>query len=488
MKIEALYRRLLFSVAMFFCVWLLGGIGFWAIGQFFHRAAGEFDPSGDYQFTVLNSLYMAAITVSTVGYGEVTNFHAYLTDTGEDIATAYTAGYCLLAYLVVIYASANIVAALVEGAIGKALMQRRMKKMLEALDQHYIVCGAGATGKHIVDELEKVGEKLVVIDGSTEALSHFEGKDGVILLSGDATDEQLLRRAGIERARGVFAVLHDDKDNVFLVLTARQANAKARIIGRVTSQENVHKLKSVGADAVVSPNHIGGLRMASEMVRPSVVSFLDKMLRATDSSLRFNEVLVDPGSKAAGRSLGELYVRENTGLEVIGVYRADKTIVYNPAHDTKVNGGDALIVICNAEQLKDLTRHIAEYAPREDRANEERQGGALGVFSKVFHRKHREPNTPGQTVHVHKDRYSHMPKELVRSGPDQATGKPTLQVRLIGQPSAPTAPTPPAAPVPTTVPTAPSAGPTDKQTTPSSPAAAPLTESKKPDPSNGHSG
>lgn len=424
MKVETLYRRLLFSVAMFFCVWLLGGIGFWTLGQLFHRAAGEFDPGGDYQFTLLNSLYMAAITVSTVGYGEVANFHAYLTDTGEDIATGYTAAYCLLAYLVVIYASANIVAALVEGAIGRALMLRRMRKVLEALEGHFIVCGAGATGLHIIDELSKVGEKVVVLDSSVNALSHFEGREGVIVLDGDATDEQMLKRAGLARARGLFAVLHDDKDNVFLVLTARQANPKARIIGRVTSPENAAKLRSVGADAVVSPNHIGGLRMASEMVRPSVVSFLDKMLRATDSSLRFNEVVVPVESRAAGRMLGELYVRESTGLEVIGIYRADKTIVYNPGYETEVHGGDALIVICTAEQLAKLEDHVKSYEPREEKKEDEAHHGPLDTIARMFRKSRHEPPQPGHTVAMHRDRYSHIPKQFARPQPPAAPAAP----------------------------------------------------------------
>jgi voltage-gated potassium channel len=364
---EALYRRLLLSVVLFFAVFLAGALGYYLIGVGFRESQEVIDGAKNgvdiYDFTPLNALYMSAISVTTVGYGEVSNFHSiknggYLTETGETVGTIYTICYLILAYLAVIYASANIVAALVEGAVGKLWQRRKMEKLLASLEGHYIVCGGGDTGRHIVAELSKVGENVVVIDKHANVHVDHEGLEKVIPIQGDATSDEILEHAGVKRAKGLFACLGDDKDNLFIALTARQCNDKARIIGRATDRGNIGKLKAVGCNAVISPNHIGGLRMASEMVRPGVVTFLDTMLRATDASLRFSEVIIEAGMPAAGKTLYQINAADIVGLTIIAIYRKDKTIVYNPRDNAMVEEGDALIVIANAGDLDKLRDHV----------------------------------------------------------------------------------------------------------------------------------
>lgn len=355
MELHQLLRRFRLALGLFALVLVLGAVGFWVLGRFF-QAPGMREATDD--FSLLNCFYMSAITVTTVGYGEVTNFHDHLTPQGASIAKGYTAVFCIVSYIVVLYATAIIVAALVEGAVGKAFQMRRLRKMLSKLEGHYIVCGAGTTGHHIVEELRTVQEHVVAIDRSPEALAVWEEVDQVLCLEGDATRDDVMHQAGVARARGVFAVLNDDKDNLFICLAARQANPTARIVGRAIDTSNVAKLKAAGADRVVAPNMIGGLRMASEMVRPNVVTFLDTMLRATDASLRFSEVLVQEGDDAAGRSLEALRTPQELDVNIVALFHEDKSIIYNPQSTVVLQPGDTLIAICSSDQRAALEAHI----------------------------------------------------------------------------------------------------------------------------------
>ncbi len=354
MSAETLYKRLLFSLGLFFFIFILGALGYWGIGLFFADASTHEDPYG---FSFLNALYMAAITVTTVGYTEATNYHN-LGASGEKIGVVFTTFYVIIAYLSVIYASANIVAALVEGAVGKIWLRRKMEKLLKEIEGHHIVCGAGSTGRYIIDELLKTGHKVVAVDRHEETLKEFESTESVVILSGDITDDELLERVGLKRATGIFCALPDDKDNLFIALTARQVNPKVRIVSRATTLATTSKLKAVGANAVISPNQIGGLRMASEMIRPSVVSFLDTMLRQSDANMRFGEVPVHKGDYAADKTLREINALKAVGLSIIGIFRENRTIVYNPQDGDKVMAGDSLIVISDSKKLQKLKEHV----------------------------------------------------------------------------------------------------------------------------------
>ncbi|MCA8940447.1 MAG: potassium channel protein [Planctomycetes bacterium] len=354
MEPETLYQRFVNSVKLFLAVWLIGAIGFYFIGVIYENP--DIGDTAD-RFSLLNCFYMSAITVTTVGYGEVTGIHTTLLPPGPAIGTTFTMVFCLASYFAVLYATGNILAALVEGTLGKLRLQRRMEKKLASLEGHFIVCGAGSTGRHVIDELLKTGHSVVVIDRNEHDGEAWFKNERSFLIVGDATDDEVLERAGLSRARGIFASLQDDKDNLFISLSAAQTNDKIRIVGRATEFGSVSKLKAVGAQAVVSPNHIGGLRMASEMIRPGVVTFLDTMLRSTDSSLRFSEIRVDESMEACNRPLNELHTFDAVGLNVIGIFREDRSIVYNPPGDTMVKAGDALIVICDKDALKRMEEH-----------------------------------------------------------------------------------------------------------------------------------
>src|SRR5687767_9091671 len=240
----------------------------------------------------LDSLWMAAISLTTAGFGEV---HP-LSPTGR----IYTIVLMLAGMGVLAYGISVVTGFVVEGELRDFLRRRTMRKQIAKMRGHTIVCGAGRTGLHVVAELRKVREKYVVIEGHHDVADDLR-REGCAVIEGDATHEEVLKEAGIDTAARMVVSLTDDKDNLFVVMTAHGINPKMRIVARYVNDRSAEKLKKAGASAVVSPNAIGGLRMASEALRPAVVSFLDVMLRSSKATLRIEEAHVHEGSKLAGK-------------------------------------------------------------------------------------------------------------------------------------------------------------------------------------------
>ncbi|HSB82164.1 MAG TPA: TrkA family potassium uptake protein, partial [Candidatus Methylomirabilis sp.] len=258
------------------------------------------------------------------------------------------------------YGLSMVTAFVVEGELNDVLGKRRMEKALARLHQHVIVCGAGETGKHIVEELLATQTPCVVIEQQPTRCKHLERFWEIPIIEGDATDGDVLVRARAAEARGLVTTLPSDKDNLFVILTARELNPSLRIVSRAVASDSDQKLRKAGADSVVSANRIGGLRMASEMIRPNVVSFLDLMLRDHHRALRFEEAEVTAGSPLIGNTLADLDLHNRVGLVIIAIRRGPKgEFVYNPTASTRVEAGDALIVCgepSKIEALRDLLR------------------------------------------------------------------------------------------------------------------------------------
>jgi voltage-gated potassium channel len=249
------------------------------------------------------------------------------------------------------YAISTLATFILEGEFNRIIRGRRMDKRIANLTNHIILCGGGPTGKHIAEEFHKTQTPFVIIEQDQHTIEHVLNVGDIIHLQMDATQDETLILAGIERARGLVAVLGDDKDNVFVVLSARALNPRLRIVARLIEEENAEKLRKAGADEVVSPNAIGGLRMASVMIRPTVVNFLDEMLRGTEQTLRVEEVLVDEASPLAGRTLRDTNIRQRTGLLVVALKAHQNGYQFNPDPQTVLKPGDVLIVIGTPEQL-----------------------------------------------------------------------------------------------------------------------------------------
>ena len=301
----------------------------------------------------LDALYMTTITLSTVGFQEV---HPLSTG-GRLLAMALILG----GTGSLLYGLSVVTAFIVEGELRELLGKRRMEKVLAKLHAHVIVCGAGETGKHVVEELLKTQTPCVVIEQDLARLKHLERFGGMPVIEGDATDGVVLSRARIDIARGLITTLPSDKDNLFVILTARELNPTLRIVSRVIGDDSHAKLRKAGADAVVSSNQIGGLRLASELIRPHVVSFLDTMLRDPHRVLRIEEAEVLPGAPVVGKTLDELDLVSRVGLVIIAKRRGPTgEFVYNPRASTPLDAGDFLIVCGELSQVETLRNILAQ--------------------------------------------------------------------------------------------------------------------------------
>ncbi|HOV87406.1 MAG TPA: potassium channel protein [Syntrophobacteraceae bacterium] len=333
-----LLERLVVPILMVGSVFIFGTVGFFIIGET--------------RWSLLECAYMTSITLTTVGYGEVLEFMG---------ANARIFAMVLMwtGMGVTLYAVSTITAFLVEKNLRTMLRERRMEKQIAALKGHYIVCGAGKTGFNVVKELRATQRACVVLDNGEDRLhsiqKHF--KD-LFYLCGEPTEEELLRRAGIEKAAGIIAVLNDDSHNLLITVQARFINPEIKIVTRCTGENLEDKFFRAGANYVVNPAYIGGLRLASEMIRPHVVSFLDRMLRSKDQSIRLEEVTLGAKSPWVGLTIGQTEVYRHTGLIPVALkHPHQEEFFYNPPQSEVLCAGTVLIVIGNSTQLEKLRRY-----------------------------------------------------------------------------------------------------------------------------------
>jgi voltage-gated potassium channel len=294
----------------------------------------------------LDSTYTTVITLSTVGYGD---FTPKTPDGKRFVMFLILVGLGLISYTLV-----ELTAFVVEGHLNRMLRQRKVDKMVKNVSGHYIVCGAGKTGKHIVGELVKNKVPFVVIDRNAERLDDPEIAHHPHLC-GDATDDAVLNRAGITKAKALAAALETDEANLFLLLTAKNLNHGLRVVTKVVNDPARPKLVRAGADAVVAPNAIGGLRLASEMLRPNVVSFLDIMLRHS-GGYRFEEATVGP--IASGHTLHSLGLWDKFGIHPVAIRDGGKEFHYNPAPGHRLKAGDTLVLIAEPAKLAKLRKAV----------------------------------------------------------------------------------------------------------------------------------
>lgn len=297
-------------------------------------------------WNVLDALYMTVITMATVGYGE--------THPLDPAGKAFTIGLIIISIGSAGYVVSTLAAFIVEGEFFRLIQEHRMDQRIARLTDHIILCGGGRIGRYIADEFYRTGAPFVLIEKGADTLESALEIGDFPYLHADATQDEALRMAGIERARGLVAALGEDKDNLFVVLSARVLNPKLRIIARVSDEENASKLRIAGADEVISPNAIGGLRMASVMLRPAVVTFLDEMLRVPGQTLRVDEVHIENVPQFIGKTLRETDIGRRTGMLVMAIKSAESGYQFNPGANTVLKAGDILIVVGTREQIAKL--------------------------------------------------------------------------------------------------------------------------------------
>jgi voltage-gated potassium channel len=332
-----MFKRLFYGLVAMLIVIIGGGIGYWFIGD------------GRWSFT--DCLYMTVITVTTVGYGEVLP--------NMDVvpyARMFTIILLVFGTGTIVFFASTITAFIIEGDLKNVLFASRLKKRMKRMKDHVVVCGAGSTGRNVIDELIKYEVPVIAIDTREPELKDIADKNpkaAYTYIVGDATDDDVMAQVNLPAARGLVAALSSDKDNLYLTVTARQQNPNARIIARCAELSHVEKIRRSGADAVVSPNYIGGLRMVSEMLRPSVVRFLDDMMRDVRAVYRIEEVTLGDGARALGETLRD--VRERFGMTVLAMRGKDAAVwTYNPDASEKLAPGMTLVVLGSTEQVSAL--------------------------------------------------------------------------------------------------------------------------------------
>jgi len=293
----------------------------------------------------LDCLYMTVVSLTTVGYGEVIEV------TGNDTAQIFTMILITFGMGIILYGISSLTALLLEGELSGIFRKKKMAKQIDKLNDHYIVCGGGETGSGVIVELCKNNEVAVLIEEDTERIERCKEICDLLYIKGDATDDENLIAAGIDRAAGIVISLPSDKDTLYVTMTARMLNQKIRIISRMTNQHLEPKLFKAGANAVVCPNSIGALRMASEMIRPTAVDFLDRMLRSSHGNLRIHELTVSENSKFSEKEIRHCGLKERYGLLVLGAKTKAKDIEFNPAPTQKLTAGTTLIVMGAVGQI-----------------------------------------------------------------------------------------------------------------------------------------
>jgi voltage-gated potassium channel len=292
-----------------------------------------------------DALYMTVITLATIGFQEV---HPLSTAGRAFTIALIVAGVGAVGYFV------NAVGQLaLSGELAARLRRRRMQERLAALRGHYVVCGYGRVGQQVVEDLRQRGRQCVVVDSARPASANPD----VPFVVGDAANDEVLRQAGIDRARGLVAVTGDDPTNLFVTLSAHALNPKLVIVARANDDATEPKLLRAGAAHVISPNIIGGRRIAAQLLNPAVADFLDVVMHSGQLEMWLEEFPIAPGSALHGTTVAAADVRRRTGANVLAVRRHDQgTILTNPPADLTFAPGDILIALGTGEQLAALSR------------------------------------------------------------------------------------------------------------------------------------
>jgi voltage-gated potassium channel len=294
---------------------------------------------------LLDALYMTVITVTTVGFMEV---HTPST-AGRLFIMVLSLGGVFTAF----YAASEVIRGIVSGELTDLFGRQRVQRNLADLRDHFIVCGLGRMGRIVCDEFSAGDISFVVIDRDASVLRGFDIPHG-IPLQGDATTDEVLRQAGLERARGLVTVAASDAENLFITMSARLMRENLYIVARSESEASEAKLRRAGASRVVSPYSIGGHRVAQAVLRPAVVDFIELATRSESIDLQIEEIEISGSSSLAGKTLRESGVRRELNVIVVAILKPDTATIYNPPPEASIDAEDVLIVIGDPQKLDRL--------------------------------------------------------------------------------------------------------------------------------------
>jgi voltage-gated potassium channel len=324
------WRRLLLGGAMLGAVLVVGVAGYMIVEG----------------WSFLDALFMTVTSITTVGYREVQPL-----DDGGRIFTIFV---ILFGVGTVFYLLTAAVAAVVEGELGAALGVRRMQQRIEGQRDHYILCGYGRVGEEITRDLVEHGVAFVIVESNPEALSRAQ-RSGHLYIEGDATQDDILQRAGIERARALLAASDSDAGNTFIVLTAKALNPNLFVVARAGHPQSEPRLERAGADRVISPYSIGGRRMALSALQPAMVDFMDLLSSRQEGDHLLAEILVTEDSPLHGKNVHDA-LHDCRRTTLLAIQRPNGEVVVGPDAEYRLQAGDRLMVVSNASEVEVLTR------------------------------------------------------------------------------------------------------------------------------------
>jgi voltage-gated potassium channel len=327
--------RIAWAAGILFGLIAVGVLGFYAIG-------GEKTSWSD-------AIFMTLTTISTVGYGEIVPLNTFG-------ARLFAGSMAISGLGVLTFLFTSLTVFFLEKDLDYSLRRRRMEKLIKKLQHHYIVCGFGRVGRNAAHELQITGRRFVAIDPDQARFDENIDKfPGLLCLQGDASDDDLLLRADIADARGLFAVTGDDSRNLMIIITAKQINPNVRVVARAQEIRNVEKMRKAGADEIICPDFTGGMRMASAMVRPHVVGFLDEMLKS-EKHVRVEEVMV-PNQFPPTR-IGNLRLR--CADYILLAVRSDSQWAFNPTDDYLLCAANVVVAMASPAGRAKLEAHLLE--------------------------------------------------------------------------------------------------------------------------------
>jgi voltage-gated potassium channel len=304
-------------------------------------------------WNLLDSLYMTIITLASVGYKEVHD----LSVNGRIFTIVLIIG----GVGTVAYALTSAARIIIEGELQDVFGRRRLENKIKGLKDHYIICGYGRMGRIICKELRENNQKFVVIEKKTDLMAETED---TLIIQGDATSDEVLKEVGIDKAKGLISVLPTDAENLFVVLSARGLNPHLLIVARAGEEGSEKKLLRAGADKVVSPYQIGGLRIAHTILKPAVVDFIEFATKSGNIDLQMEEVTIQEASALSGLTLDECNIGRGLGIIIVAIKKTDGDLKFNPTFRSTINAGDTLIALGEISKLKIL----------EDMAKTKQQG------------------------------------------------------------------------------------------------------------------
>ena len=327
------FRRFGYAVVALLVVVAGGAVGY-------HAALDE---------TWLQSVYRSVVTVSLTGLDSVPR---------NDTSRLLTIALVLAGITIFAYIGSLVVEAIARGVLGDVWADRRRRRAIEALHDHYIICGFGRVGRRVAHEFRHEGAPFVVLDFSAEA-KEAAAEAGVLFIEGNGTDDDDLQAAGVERARGLIAASDDDADNLYITLSARAQNDRLLIVARASTEEAAKKLQRAGANRIVQPYQAAGRTMANLLLRPQVTAFVDVVTTASGEDLRFEEIEVTSESGRGGKSIRELDIRRQTGALIVALRKRDGSFDTTPTPEAVLDVGDVLIAAGTEEELRGLERIFA---------------------------------------------------------------------------------------------------------------------------------